>query len=294
MRTITTTLRLLVILTITTLIGCNTGSVQSTLEKIEQLNLNTLDGSITTYYPDGYRDRAISVATLLSASTDFFEQEFGVRENFTIALLDSSTWVKVTEIPYGLPFVSGPPNVVCLPATSNHELAETIAASIAGYDLDSKHGISNREIVTLFTDLIGFHELGHVYTWASGIPTPNKWIDEFAATYMAWAYLEKTFPKAAAIWVDAAHALANGIEPKHTSLSEFEARYVRVGIRNYAWYQSVFLLRVREVYELEGIDFLGRMKNRNWESTSGIHHLDEMQEMVPGFTNWAKSYRLLE
>ena len=281
-------------LTATTLIGCNTGSAQSTLEKIGQLHLNALDGSVTTYYPDGYRERATSVADLLAASTGFFEQEFGVRETFSIAVLDSASWVKVTEIPYGLPFVSGPPNVVCLPATSNHELAETIAASIAEHDLDSKHGMSNREIVTLFTDLIGFHELGHVYTWASGIPTPNKWIDEFAATYMAWAYLDKTFPKGAQIWVDAAHALASEIHPGHTSLSEFEARYVRVGIRNYAWYQSVFLLRVREVYELEGIDFLGKMKNRNWSSTAGIYFLDDMEEMVPGFATWARTYRLVE
>lgn len=287
-------MRVLVILMITSLIGFNTGSAQSTLEKIGQLHLNTLDGGVSTYYPDGYRDRAISVATLLSASTDFFEQEFGVRETFTIALLDSSTWVKVTEIPYGLPFVSGPPNVVCLPATSNHELAETIAASIDGYDLESKHGMAHHEIVTLFTDLIGFHELGHLYTWSLDIPTPNKWIDEFAATYMAWAYLDRTFPKEALIWVDAAHALANEIQPGHTSLSEFEALYYRVGIRNYAWYQAVFLLRVRKVHDLEGTDFLWKMKTRRWNSPTGSHHLGEMEEMAPGFTTWARRYRLVE
>ena len=294
MRTIASTLRLLVILAIITLIGCNTGSAQSTLEKIGQLGLNTLDGSVTTYYPDGYRERAASVAALLSASTGFFEQEFGVRETFSIAILDSASWVAVTEIPYGMPFVSSPPNVVCLPAASNHELAEIIALAIENYDLDSKHGISNPEIVTLFTDLIGFHELGHLYTWASGIPVPNKWIDEFAATYMAWAYLSKKAPDKALIWVDAARALAHEIQPRHTSLSDFEARYIGVGIGNYAWYQAVFLLRVRDVHDLEGTGFPGMMKDRSWNSTSVFHHVDDMEEMVPGFTTWAKSYLLVE
>ena len=109
-------MRILAILMITGLAGFNTGSAQSTLEKIGQLQLNAIDGNVATFYADGYRERAASIATLLSASTDFFEKEFGVRETFSIALLDSTSWVKITEIPYGLPFVSGPPYVVCLPA----------------------------------------------------------------------------------------------------------------------------------------------------------------------------------
>ena len=294
MRTVALPFLLLVILAVTVQAGPSSVSAQSTLERIGQLGLNVLDRSVTTYYPDGYRERATSVATLLPASTGFFEQEIGVRETFSIAILDSASWVAVTEIPYGLPFVSGPPNVVCLPATSNHELADIIALAIENYDLDSKHGMTNHEIVTLFTDLIGFHELGHVYTWASGIPTPSKWIDEFAATYMAWAYLSSKAPDKALIWVDAAHALAHEIKPRHTSLNDFEARYIGVGVGNYAWYQAVFLLRVRDVHDLEGTGFPGMMKDRTWNSTSVFHHVDDMEEMVPGFTTWAERYRLVE
>lgn len=279
---------------ITSLIGFNTGSAQSTFEKIGQLQLNAIDGNVTTFYTDGYREPAASIMTLLSASIDFFEEEFGVQETFSIAILDSSSWVKVTEIPYGLPFVSGPPYIVCLPATSNHELAETIAASIDGYDLESKHGMSNHEIVTLFVSLIGFHELGHIYAKSFGIPFPDKWTDEFAATYIAWDYLQQNFPEKAAIWLDAAHGLANEIRPAHTSLADFESLYFRVGVENYAWYQAVFLLRVREVHELEGTAFLRKMKTRRWNSPRGNHHLGEMEEMAPGFTTWARRYGLVE
>jgi hypothetical protein len=267
---------------------------QSTLEKIGSIPLQTIHGGVTTYFPDGYAPQAREVLELLEASIPFFENRFSVRQSFTIALLDSARWSMITHIPYGLPFVSGPPYVVCLPATSSHELARTIAGSIDGAGLDTKHLLENQEITRLFVSLIGLHELGHIFTWTTGLATPNKWIEEFAATYIAWDYLIQNFPEKAALWVDAAQALAGSIRPAHTSLTDFETLYFRTGIANYAWYQSVFLLGVKDVYELQGKYFLDRLRSQNWSDSQGPLHQAEMEAIYPGFAEWAAYWRLVK
>lgn len=95
---------------------------QSTIEKIRALNLHSIDGPIKTYYSEGFKDRVEDNLSLLSKSIKFFEQQFDLQQSFSIAIIDSVDWNNISSIPYGLPFVSGPPFVVCIPAHSGNEL----------------------------------------------------------------------------------------------------------------------------------------------------------------------------
>ena len=269
-------------------------SSQSTLEKVRALNLKSLDGPIKTCYPQGYRHRAEANAKLLGQSTGFFEEQFGVSQPFSIALIDSARWVTLTPIPYGLPFVSGPPYVVCLPADSKNILSNTLAEAIEGYDLDQQFAMSNEELVNLYVSLIGFHELGHIYASAYGMSFPNRWTYEFAATYFAYCYLDRHHPKERDMWVETSRTLAKELDARHTSLEDFERLYVKVGVENYAWYQVAFLLQVDQVHQERGVTFLNELKNHPWHSSSASHYLSDMEQMGPGFTDWAQQYRLQE
>lgn len=146
---------------------------QSTLGKVRALDLHSYDGNIETYYPEGFKYRAEANIKLLNNSNRFFEDHFGVKQSFSIAILDSANWVKITSIPYGLPFVSGPPYIICIPANSKNILSSTIMTAIDGYKLNAQYGRTNEEIVNLFISLIGFHELGHIYASAYGASFPN-------------------------------------------------------------------------------------------------------------------------
>lgn len=271
-------MRLTYFLVLVFCISCSSPPL-STLEKVKALDLNSIDGHIETYYPAEYEDRAIANVNLLSKSTGFFKENFGVDQTFSIAVIDSVHWEKVTSVPFGLPFVSGPPYVVCIPAGSENILSNTIAAAIDGYELNAQYGMTNKEIVDLFVSLIGFHELGHIYAHSYGATFPNKWTFEFAATYFAYFYLDQNFVKERDTWIDVSKIIIKESKPQYTSLKDFEMKYTGVGIQNYAWYQVVFLLQAEKVYKIQGKAFLTELKTHTWKSNSETEYLDEMEEI---------------
>ncbi len=284
-------MRLSVIFGLVLIVSCNNPN-QSTLDKVRSLDLNSMNGNIETYFSAGYEDQAVANLNLLHDSIEFFEQNAGVDQTFSIAVIDSISWVKITSIPYGLPFVSGPPYIVCIPANSENILSNIIENVIDGYEFNATYGMTNKEIVDLFVSLIGFHELGHIYASSYGASFPNKWTFEFAATYFAYFYLDQNNPKARDIWIDVSKIIIKEVNPRYTSLEVFERKYTEVGVKNYAWYQVAFLLQVDELYKQQGKSFLKNLQNYNWSSTSKTEYLDEMDEIGSGFSQWAQKYKL--
>ena len=284
-------MRLAIIAVIVFCISCSSPTL-STLEKVKDLDLNSIDGNITAYYTAGYEDRALSHLNLLQNSTEFFEENFEIDQKFSIAIIDSANWKKITSVPYGLPFVSGPPYIVCFPANSDNILSNTITNVIDGYQLNTQYGMTNKEIVNLFVSLIGFHELGHIYANTYGISFPNKWTFEFTATYFAYFYLDQNFSKERDIWIDVSKIIIEEMQPRYTSLKDFEEKYSGVGVKNYAWYQVVFLLQVEKVYLKQGRAFIEKLRDHTWSSTSTTAYLYEMDEIGSGFAKWAQQYKL--
>jgi len=284
-------MRLAIIAVIVFCISCSSPTL-STLEKVKDLDLNSIDGNITAYYSAGYEDRALSHLNLLQNSTEFFEENFEIDQKFSIAIIDSANWKKITSVPYGLPFVSGPPYIVCFPANSDNILSNTITNVIDGYQLNTQYGMTNKEIVNLFVSLIGFHELGHIYANTYGISFPNKWTFEFTATYFAYFYLDQNFSKERDIWIDVSKIIIEEMQPRYTSLKDFEEKYSGVGVKNYAWYQVVFLLQVEKVYLKQERAFIEKLRDHTWSSTSTTAYLYEMDEIGSGFAKWAQQYKL--
>ena len=267
---------------------------QTTLDKIQSLNLEIVEGNLLKYYSNGAVVRANNLEELLGNSMNYFESSLGVKESFSIAVLDSNDWVKVTNIPYGLPFVSGPPYIVCFPSSNKNVLGQIIQSTIKNYNLSEKYAKSDEELIEIFISMIGFHELGHIYAKEYGINFPNKWTYEFAATYIAYLYLTDNFQIEADIWLKISEILEKEINPNYTSLKNFENLYVRVGVENYAWYQVVFLLRVTEVEKEIGIGLLEKLLNTNLTSSDKYLSLDMLENIHPGFLNWAEKYKLIE
>lgn len=264
------------------------------LDTVKGLGLQVLEGPVPVFHADSSREQADSLVALLGASVAFFEREVGLRESFSLAVLDQESWAELTSIPYGLPFVSGPPYLVCFPADINHELYKLIANGIAGAGFDQRYEMEEHELVNLFISLIGFHELGHVYARKLGLKHPNNWVFEFMATYFAYFYLDENFPRYGQLWEEVSAHMARRIKPAHRSLEAFEKLYVRVGVENYAWYQMAFLLRVAEVFRMKGGQFLRTLKDHEWQTESGDFYLGEMEQLMPGFREWAGRFRMGE
>ena len=251
-------------------------------------------GDMEVFHGEGKVSEARQLADMLERAALFFSRELGVKEAFSLAFLEQENWARVTQAPYGMPFVSGPPYVVVFSASEDHELYRLVEQTLGGSELAREVGLENDQLIRLFIALIGFHELGHVYARESGLQSPEKWIFEFNATYLAYAFLARNRPEWAEIWVKAAAIIAEQIQPQHRSLEDFEELYVRVGTESYAWFQCVFLEQAAAVFEKEGLEWLPRMRGRECPENPDVHHLYSMEGLHPGFVAWAREHGMME
>ena len=266
---------------------------ESPPESFQSMGLARISEPIETWYSPGYKRHAISTGGLLKDAEEFYRNSFNLRRSFSLAIVDSDTWEKITPIPIGLPFVSGPPYVICLPAGANHELFRLVQSAVQTTTLENTFGLPHEQMVNKFITLIGFHELGHIYTKEYGLHLPYKWMEEWVAMYFAYAYLRKMTPESARLWVEVSAILVQNLGSMQTSLEVFEEQYFRVGIANYTWYQTVFLLHVEEVFLHQGMEMPEKIKSIDWCGHSITQTIESLEAIAPGFHQWMGTYELM-
>lgn len=272
-----------------------------TLERVQQLRTSSSTNKITVYYSQGYKKRALELRSLIEGAMRFYERKLNIKEELSLAVLTQPQWSQVTRIPYGLPWVSESPHVAFLPATADGVVAADALSfkdtvSPATLKKIKASGYSFEQGAQKFVDLIGLHELGHVYTVAYGIRAPNKWLNEFLASYFAYTYLREKHPKLATLfYAMAADLAAESPRQKYTTLEDFERLYAEVGIKNYDWYQGKFFQRVAQVYEAKGLSFLAEVRDafprEKNESPSPDAVLHRLEQISAGFLEWSKGLR---
>ena len=127
-------------------------------------------------------------------------------------------------------------------------------------------------------------------------PRPNKWFNEFLASYFAYAYLRQRNLKLATVFHTMTAEMAS-VTPKqkHTTLDDFERLYVGVGPANYGWYQGKFFERVAQVYDAKGLGFIPESvkafpTDEKADLTVDVV-LARLEKIAPGFLGWAKELR---
>jgi hypothetical protein len=270
-------------------------------EKIRELGLSTLKGEVTVYYSEGYSKRAAYLQDLAEAASRFFEKPeiLGVKVDLHLAVLDPADWAKFTKLPYGIAHILPKPPTAILAASADNVIARRIlmekdqVSKVTLKALDELD-ISFNEAAATFVDLIGFHEMGHIYAHHHGShPWPEqKWLGEFVATYLAYAYMKENQPKLAKLWKTMNDHSDVRTAAKHTTLADFERLYLGVGGDNYGWYQARFQQKVEEIYAKAGISFMQALKKSLAEnpgtSKDDPFRLKELDTISKGFTTWAK------
>ena len=274
-----------------------------TLEKVQNLKTPSLKNKIIVYYSPEYKKRAKEIQPLVEDAMRFYERKLNLKVDLSVAVLDEAQWQQVTPIPYGLPWVSDAPHVAFLPATADGvvasdtlKLKEFFTPTMLQKIKSS--GFNFEQAAEKTVDLIGLHELGHTYSRQIGIvpPRPNKWFNEFMASYFAYAYLREKRPKLATLFhtMTADMALVTP-KQKHTTLDDFERFYVEVGPANYGWYQGKFFERVAQVYDAKGLSFIEEVRKAfpgNEKETLTIEVvLERSEKIAPGFISWSKDLR---
>ncbi len=268
------------------------------LQRVQNLNTPSALNRIRVYYSPGSENRALELRAMIEDAMQFYERRLQIKEEINLAVLTPEQWRQVgLQVPYGVPNVSSSPRVIFLPATTDN------AATKANLGLKDRlsratlkkieaSGYTYEEGATKSVDLLGLHELGHVYAAAFGINAANKWLDEFLATYFAYAYLRQRKPKLARLWDGMSKAYVDGIQPKHSALKDFERLYFGVGLDNYGWYQAKFLIKAAQIYESKKLRLLREIRKAfpqsEVEPISLEIGLKRVEKISPGFIAWSK------
>jgi hypothetical protein len=266
-----------------------------TVEQVRGIGVEVLPGAVPTYHTPGYVERARALQRLVEDGRRFFADSLGLRAEVNLAVLSGADWSRLTPVPYTIPFFSPGAAMIFLPATTAGPVVDDYLASrprLPASRLRQIHdaGFSFEEGAHKMVDLIGYHELGHLYLRAYGIQPPGHWVNEFLATYFAYAYLRRAQPHLAELW-DGMVQPAPGSRPPHTSLADFDRLYFGVGPENYFWYQGTFAARVSEVFAARGLGFLAAVRETFPEGAAapadGDEVLARLERIEPGFIVWA-------
>ncbi len=170
------------------------------LSHVRALGLPSATDRITVHYEAGSEAKALRLRALVQDAMQFFADSLGVMPELSLAVLGRSAWERtITWQPYGIPGVAGKPPVAFLPATDDNLAANDALGLEAGLSdsaraLVAAAGHSWPDASRRYVDLVGLHELGHVFAGAYGIRTRSKWFNEWLATYFCYTYLRAKRP----------------------------------------------------------------------------------------------------
>lgn len=287
---------------ILTIFGAVCDAQNSTaLQKLESLNDPSSINKIRVYYSSGYEKRALELRAMVEDSLQFYEGKLNIKPEINLAVITSEQWRQVgLQVPYGVPNAQGPPYVIFLPSTTDNATTQATLglkekSSAATLKLIKASGFTFEEGAVKSVDLLGLHELGHILTRAYGINPANKWLNEFLATYFAYAYLNQRQPNLARLWEAMSHTYLDGIVPKYTTLADFEKLYFGVGLENYGWYQAQFLLKGAQIYKSGKLKFLEKLKTSfpqtEKEPVSLESAVERIEKISPGIAVWSKDLK---
>ncbi len=288
----------------------------------EATNNHSSTNKITVYYSPQYGKKALELRKMLEDAVVYFDRNLKVEMDFSLAVLDQSQWNRVADTmqrrdvfaleidkpselepykqAYGIPMSSTPPYIIFLPATADNMLTENILSIKPNVSQSlikeiEASGFTYEEAAQKMPDLIGFHEIGHQYSDSYGIHATNQWLREFLASYFAYAFLSKKYPKIARLYTSLHETLIAGIKPKYTSLEDFNNLSTGVGAQNYGWYQAQLLRMVARIYQKKGLSFVTEMKKAfpmsEKEAVSMKVGLQRLEKIYPGFVEWSKNLK---
>ncbi len=273
------------------------------LDVLRKLGLPNQPGDVPVYYSACCKERTVQVQATLTDCVHFYKEKLGIDQQLIAAVLDENDWNRVaqerpnhTGPPYGITHWSGPPYVAFTPADDrgiitrglladqDHETPETREL------LNSVH-LSFDQAARKFIIHPTLHELGHRLVYSYGIQPPDDkgaaWLNEFLATYFAYAYEKSNRPEIAVV-VEAVARMSS--EPvKYTAVEDFPK--TTGDASNFIWYHHQFESRVVEVYAKQDLDFLVKVNatfpTAMKDDLSNAEVLAKLERISPGFQAWA-------
>jgi hypothetical protein len=271
-------------------------------QRIHALHDPCLKGRIVTCYTPGYRNRAVFLQEFLTGELSFVQQRLRISVPLTLAVLDERQWpLAERELPYAMPSVHGDPPIALVAA--NWAAAKDFypTAEVAGNPTllreIARHRLTWDQANAQTGDLLSAHELGHAVIDAYGIVPGSRWLDEFLASYVWYAYMRERRPEQ--LWLFDVLQAGNQLErpQRFVTLTELDKNYRAIvesdlQTNNYGWYQGQLIERVRKIYPVRGFDFLKEVRAAfppgEAPQLGSDETLRRIERIDPSFGDWAK------
>jgi hypothetical protein len=279
--------------------------IDSKYFQVKALEVDSVSKKVTVFYSKGYEERGIELCQLYEKAVTLFKDSLNVMFDLHVAALNEADWKIITNrIPYGVPWIDGPPYVAFLPAIPGKgSMTMNISASKIPPEIIQELkslGITLQYMTENFVDIIGIHEMGHAYLELLKMKPKQKWFNELLANYFMTAFVKYERPDLLRMWqlrtqiAKVVRAKATQ-KPNYTSLEDFEKLYFNVGLDNYRWYQRKFQQRVDEIIDLYGFAFLGKVREKRLHNETDIESLLKgLESIAPGFLSWANTFSLID
>lgn len=235
-----------------------------------------------------------------------------------LMVLSETDWRTASPYPYGFTFfrrLKDGSGVIFAPADYPQNLLWVFRALLTRTQQKPPSSLE------MFLDLTLGHELGHAVADQLGLRTHVRWLDEFLATYLYLAALQRTNPdslKTALEWgqllsgTNLECALASPMllkpsgsrtrvkkrreaaqqdstVPRH-DLGAFEYPLVRLPLANQAWYQARFTLFAAELLEQHGLGFIVSALEVLPKATGRGAISRALVRLEPSFKPWFASF----
>ena len=225
---------------------------------INTLNTESLTGKVHTSYTSGNKDVAIDLQKTITEAVNFYERIQSQKFQIKLAVLDSVQWPH-SWVPYGFVFYSG--GWIFMNTGMSYENFKKVYGLEDIYNqLDSelnKEKVADVKLIESFYKVYAIHELGHYFiSRLSNAKSPDKWTNEFIATYFSYAFF-KNYDQQALKEFELFHRIHKDFyQPRYSSIENFNKIYSGMGVKNYVWYHSNFYFLVESLYDCYGDEFI--------------------------------------
>jgi hypothetical protein len=230
------------------------------LDEALHRGLEPFPGHVPVYVSPGLEGDIAAVVGRIERAHRFYVDQLGIEPRVAVLILGPDDWAARSNHPlYGMPnyrdgnlVLAGEPNPFWT-GLADLAIGEVPGARqrLAGAYADRDDTID----LSPFFDLLGVHELAHVFIEADGRVPSRFWVLELACNVLLHAYVVAEEPEQLPT-LEAFPAVLAGIAPSrftHRTLEDFERSYAYdMDGANYGWFQTKFHVAAKQIYDVGG------------------------------------------
>jgi len=226
---------------------------------IKNLKLDSISGTIPTYFTPGNIEIALELQKTIIDASKFYQTRLSKKIDVKLAVLDAKQWFGP---PYGFVYYSD--GWIFMNTGMDYEqFIDVYGLENIHLKLDaelSKIGVKATEMIATVFKAYAIHELGHYIIYElSNAESPDRWTDEFIASYLMYNFYTKYDKKAWGIFKLFSHVQKNEYQPKYASIADFNTFYgSKMGVKNYLWYHSNYVFFADKLNQCYGEDLLSK------------------------------------